>query len=167
MSRPTFRNLVIFLILAFVLTACDSDFRLFKATPKPSSVVKLVENNDGKKDIYNTSHGLNSFDDVSLEQGMAAAQIMCKVQRSISAGSASMLNASPLTLDNCPELSTGVRIQIVNTKTSYSFDCRNCTVDFNGDWEEGRGVRVWRGLVRITRTNDEEPTLYLVPLTQP
>lgn len=156
-------------LFSIALAACGSPApAIATATPKaPESIVKLVENGDDVKNIYTTSHGFEGYDDVSLEQGMVAAQVMCKVQKSISAGSASTLNTSPLSLEDCPELATGVKMQIVNTQTAYSFECQNCNVTFDGTWEYGDGVRVWRGTVRITRTNDKEPVLNLVPLSQP
>lgn len=161
--------LIAAMILAAALSGCCArvSAQVEKPTPKPESVVKLVENNDNEKNIYTTSHGFNRFDDVSLEKDMAAAQVMCKVQQSISVGGPSMLNADELTVEKCPELLTGVRMQVVDTQTKYSFDCRNCSVSFDGAWEYGQGVSTWRGTVRITPTSNKTPSLYLVPLRQP
>ena len=152
-----------------VLTACSSGVPqvVATATPEPPSKVRLVENGDEVKNLYTTSHGFGTYEDVSLEQGMAAAQIMCVNQQTISAGNASLLNVYELNFDNCPELLSGVRAQIVNTETKYTFDCRNCTVTFTGEWEYGEGVSVWRGTIRIMATSDASPSLVFIPLRQP
>lgn len=172
MKRYTTLTLVgLFLVLA--LCACSlGEVKLPQISanePSPTSspsIIRLVENGDDVKDSY-TSGGPYGYDDISLESGMAAAQILCETRYSISAGTASLLNTHELTLDDCPELLDSVQVQIVNTATSYGLDCRHCDVTFDGEWEYGDGISAWRGTIQIIPLSDETPSLFFTPITLP
>ena len=161
---------VLFMLLAiFASAACGSPAPIAQTAPQSPSVIKLVENNDDVKNVYTTYRGDGGYEDVSLEEGIAEVQFLCSDKQSFtfSVGVASTLNTSELTVTDCPALLTGVHVQIVNTSTHYGFDCRNCTIVYNGEWEYGEGVSAWRGTVTITKTGTESPSLYLVPISQP
>ena len=166
------KRMVVVLLVALVLVGCGSVARNFAppdgmTTQTPETFVQLVDNGDDVKDVRSVAHEWATFDDIYLEQGTAAAQILCSSTQNVSVGSASALNAAEYTSDRCPELLLGVRAQIVNTQTVYAFDCRHCTVSFEGKWESGNGVKVWRGTIQITATSDKTPSLVLYPLNQP
>ena len=168
-----FTKLLLIVLLA-LLVACGSKAQntvqpVVVTTSKPTeTIVQIVDDGDSDKDVHTVSRGGIGFDDVYIEQGMADAQILCSVKQNISVGSASLLNAVEYTIAQCPELLTGVEIQIVNTQTSIVFDCGNCTISFSsGNWEIGKGVKVWRGIITIKPTSEKMPDLVLYPLNQP
>ena len=168
------RTFWIMLVLVSMLAACApkhieaTPTPIVTSTPTPLSRVELVEDNDGKREIKTIGHA-DGFEDVMLERNFAEAQFLCHTMSiSFTVGNASARNADTLTLDKCPALLAGVELQVVNTQTAYSFDCSNCTIEFDGQWEIGKGVRVWRGTIRITPIDDQEEFyLVLVPLQQP
>lgn len=170
MGKRTF-YLAMLATFVLMLTACNSggpEVVVTVAPFEPPSKIEIVENEDDVKNAYTTRNKLGKYDNVSLEEGMAVAQIMCSRQHkiTITVGNANPLNTYELTLDECPELLSGVPAQIVNTETTFSFECQNCTVGFVGELEYGEAYSVWRGNILVEPSNNGLPVLFLIPISE-
>lgn len=161
----------------FILSALVAIFSIAcshpeEQTQKPETdetaiLIELVENNDGVKNSYVNS-GEKGYATVRLEQGIAVATFDCETALSFTAGSASLLNVTDITTEECPALLEGVDVQTVNTDTFYSFDCRNCEVEFKGEWQRDEGISAWIGTIKVVPWNEGEGvTLFLVPTHLP
>ncbi len=157
-----------FVLFPLILAACNAPAIVVETPTEPPSKIELIENGDAVKNVHTVSHGAGEYEDVSLESGMAEAQILCgNPEYTFSVGSYGLMNVSELSLSDCPDLATGVKVQLVGTSTKYGFDCWNCTIAMAGEWEIKDGISAWRGTVTITSISSEEPMLRLVPVTMP
>lgn len=136
---------VAFFLLLTGITGCTQEEK-----PAPESNITIMEYEI--EDVFFTAKDSAEggfYQDLSVIFGTTVLQLYCG-EEVLTYSSATMMGNLWINSDDCPELSEGVYMQMVETSQEMDLGCVSCEASYNFDVEIGAGFAATRGFIKLT-----------------